>query len=162
MRFFPRAALEPEDVAHTSPRVFLHVDITSSSTRQFSNMMQLMSSSPSHFHRKKKSGHDFTLRLRTLDPERNTFQGGEALKRQHVITSSCQGVPGICTLYVTRKKTQHLVLSDKGQLKNGFSFVRALSILWIYPQSKVLLALQILILEAMSTAGYRTKECYAQ
>lgn len=109
MRFFPRAALEPEDVAHTSPRVFLHVDITSSSTRQFSNMTKLMSSSPSHFQRKKKSGHDFTLRLRTLDPERNTFQGGEALKRQHVITSSCQGVPGICTLYVTRKKTQHLV-----------------------------------------------------
>ena len=45
--------------------------------------------------------------------------------------------------------------------KKAFSFVRGLSI-WIYPQNKVLLELQILMLVTMSRAGCRTRKDYTQ
>lgn len=44
--------------------------------------------------------------------------------------------------------------------KNGFLFVRALSILYAYPQNRVLLVLHILVQVTMSTARHRTKEDY--
>ena len=66
-------------------------------------------------------------------------------------------------LHITQnpeKKIQRSVLIKQRAHKNGFSFIRALTILWIYPQSQVLLILQILILVTISTAGFWTKEYY--
>lgn len=133
--------------------------------RQFSNMVKLMSSLSCHLWcKKKKSSPGHHPGTETFGATEGYFLETERLsgvivKRQFVITSSCQGLPRICTLYITQRRKHNIqYVSNKGQLKTGFSLVRLLSILWIDPQNKVLLVLQIFTLVTMNTAGYRAVE----
>lgn len=106
----------------------------------------------------RESGQDLILRLETLEPWKGRLSSVIIVEVvYHYKVKECLEFAHYTK---HRKKIQHWVLIKQRARKNGFSFIRALIILWIYPQSQLPLILLILILVTTSTAGFWTKEYY--